>query len=329
MSTSFPISPLNGDHVNLNGRRWRYDGTSNSWGALLVDEPEVAIVNAVEPADAVDGGIWYNPISRVMHVFVDGFWMPLGLSTYPPTSAISNPGGETYTNLEGGYYTDSIVRVVTWDEVADKPETLVLTSVPASARGDLNRLSISGITQNSVALVVPNLTQAGIVEGKPYYNATGVDDFSSGVFTGQFYLYWRPAEGGTPDMWQLSSVAQGHTTFVEIATSAELVEPWLVTLWDGGSNDSAPDTTDATVTRTIVRTTGTASTHLRQAAIVNHTDGSQTAWESVRLSPVRWLPTTAGIIYNRALGHWERMFIGVAAGDTATSIQTELLINQS
>ncbi len=67
---------------------------------------------------------------------------------------------------------------------------------------------------------------------------------------------------------------------------------------------------------------GTAATALDQAAIVTHSDATLTEWACVRLSPVAWLPRTAGIIRNRTTPQWERTFVQDG------TIQTEILPDQ-
>ena len=65
-----------------------------------------------------------------------------------------------------------------------------------------------------------------------------------------------------------------------------------------------------------------AASVLGQSAIVSHSDDTFTEWAAASLSPLKWLPRTAGILYNRDTFQWERMFI-----DDGT-IQTEILPDQ-
>lgn len=55
--------------------------------------------------------------------------------------------------------------------------------------------------------------------------------------------------------------------------------------------------------------TGTAATALGQLAIVTHTDGSQTEWGCVRVTSVKWLPRTPGVLLNTDTGLYERTVI--------------------
>ena len=61
---------------------------------------------------------------------------------------------------------------------------------------------------------------------------------------------------------------------------------------------------------------------LGQPCIVTHSDGSETEWVASQLVPAKWLPRTAGILYNRSLAQWERTYI--ADG----TLQTEILPDQ-
>ena len=65
-----------------------------------------------------------------------------------------------------------------------------------------------------------------------------------------------------------------------------------------------------------------AATVLGQSAIVSHSDDTFTEWTAASLSPLKWLPRTAGILYNRDALQWERMFIDDGF------FQTEILPDQ-
>ena len=90
--------------------------------------------------------------------------------------------------------------------------------------------------------------------------------------------------------------------------------PWTV----GGNPWIAEGASGILVATQVLPPTGT----LGQTAIVTHSDGTQTEWGCVDISPMTWLPRTAGIFKNRDTSQWERTFI------QNSTIQTEILPNQ-
>lgn len=209
--------------------------------------------------------------------------------TGPITSQLvtANVGGDLHRGDEG-----TPLELPTPDEwlEARRPAPLELDHVPLNAPASL---TITGITSPSGSnpLTVP---QGDGENGYPDW-LMGADDV---------FVYW--ASGS----WHIEMpIGGGDYSASKVSTAAT---PVGLTGWTISAGAGQPVITGSYDIPSV----------LGQAAIVSHSDDTFTEWSAASLSPLKWLPRTAGILYNRDTFQWERMFI-----DDST-IQTEILPDQ-
>jgi len=183
---------------------------------------------------------------------------------------------------------------------------LALGMIP-QAYADTLTVSATGVTVGGESATIPKLYRSGTDHGgRPFYSSNGVAYADSPPW----YAGWEISYPNKWSIWQNGYPASWDSSAADVATP-DLAAGWTAGSGAGGTITDISRATEATPTGT-----------LGQLAIVTHSDSTQTEWGCVDISPMTWLPRTAGIVKNRTTGQWEHTFI------SAGTIQTEILPNQ-
>jgi hypothetical protein len=216
----------------------------------------------------------------------------------PITSQLvtANVGGDLYRGDE-----DTPFIMPTPEEwlEARRPAPLALSEVPANGTSQVESLLISGTVtvdgNYSLTLTSADLTASPVTLTLPVLISESTTDIAinaralliANTAIAAAFTISRAAN----ELFLLRK-APGNDASLSLAL-AELT----------GDGLTAP----ATSSNTTAGIAGTVATALAQSAIVTHSDSTWTEWACVKLTPMTWLPRTAGILWDADESEWIRL----------------------